>query len=149
MSEVKTICVKQIGGDKDWWTYGGIFLRVFEQDSHIYREVWNCIGLEDEFCDCKDDSRFCEDDPNLEVTTYRASLPDKDDRFAFAKSEGWVDWNRVQSFTGVDPVDYEHDYELLVDAASYYGWMNFDSDPVKYKQSELEKILELEKAELY
>lgn len=149
MSELKTIQVKQIGGDKDWWTYGGIFLRVFEQGGHTYREVWNCIGLEDEYYDHKNSSKFCEDDPDLLVSVYRAGLPDKDDKFAFAKSETWVDWNAVERFTGVDPVDYEHDYELLIDAASYYGWMNFDSNPTKYTQSELEEVLDLAKAELF
>ena len=149
MSKVKTIQVRQVGGDKDWWAYGGIFLRVFQQGEHTYREVWNCIGVEVDYCDCKEDSKFCEDDPNLEVTVYRACLPDEDNKLAFAKSETWVDWDGVKSFTGVDPDSYEHDYQHLIDVADYHGWTNFDDSPDMYTQSELERILDLKKAELF
>ena len=146
MSKAKPIETKQVGGDRDWWTYGAIFLRVFEQSDHVHRELWNVLGLEEEYPDNTGDD---DDDPGLKVTVYRAALPDKDDAASFMLSEDWFDWPGVVSYTGQDPDNYEHDYELLRDAASYHGWLNFDGYPCRYTQSELVRILDLKNAEMY
>lgn len=51
MSNIQHISTVQIGGDVNWWSYGGIFTREFEQNGVTYRELWKVDGLEDEYAD--------------------------------------------------------------------------------------------------
>ena len=44
MADIIHIETKQVGGDINWWTYGGLFVHRFKHNGAEYRELWKTFG---------------------------------------------------------------------------------------------------------
>lgn len=83
---------------------------------------------------------------DLEVTIYRVDL--HEDAKRFLSWYDWVDWNDVAGSTGRDVEDYISPSNLrtaqaralvIQDAAGYYGWHEFDQDPLQLTLGKLKQ----------
>jgi hypothetical protein len=98
-------------------------------------------GLESVAPDADED-----EDLDLEVMIYRVDL--HEDAKRFLSWYNWVEWEKVASSTGQDAEDYTNLTNLrtaqgralaIQDAAGYYGWHEFDQDPLQLTLGKLKQ----------
>ncbi len=113
--------------------------------------VRECHGGEIDDCDdpdCEHENALCVachgtgERLDLRWTVYRVLVEPYE----------WADWPAIASYTGLPPVDYVDAFKLhdgapvdpmmmahaIEDAASFHGWHEFDSDPLKLTRAEVE-----------
>lgn len=112
--------VVQIGGDVRWDLYGGTFLRIQNKNGEMCREVVHIPKR------AEGETKF---------TLYAYTLQYSD----FKEAHSWVDWDAVYSFADLHSVEDLQDYDLLIAAASCYGWYDFDSYPIQLTKTQLSK----------
>lgn len=87
-----------------------------------------------------------DEDLDLEVVIYRVDL--HEDARRFLSWYDWVEWEKVASSTGQDVEDYTTPSNLrtaqaralaVQDAAGYYGWHEFDQDPLQLTLGKLKQ----------
>lgn len=125
--------MRKIGsiGDVDPINYGGGYIFSNPEQGGPWIEYFD--GLDSlGFNEHEDELR------DLDITVYRINLG-KDGR-DFLRTYDWVDWENIADFTGQDIAVYTTPYRLksaqaralaAQDAASYYGWHEFDNYPLE------------------
>lgn len=126
-------------GDVNPIVYGGGYLFSATGSGGPWVEYFD--GLESVAPDADED-----EDLDLEVTIYRVDLHEDAERFL--SRYDWVEWEKVASQTGLDVEDYTNLTNLrtaqgralaIQDAADYYGWYEFDQDPLQLTLGELKQ----------
>lgn len=86
------------------------------------------------------------DEGPKQLALYRVDL--EVDAAGFARDYSWVKWGDVARSSGVpladltDPAVLAHPFSramVIWDAASYYGWEDFDSYPLRMRRGDLAK----------
>jgi hypothetical protein len=126
-------------GDVDPVNYGGGYIFTAARSGGPWVEYFD--GLESVAPDADED-----EDLDLGVTVYRVDL--HEDAKRFLSWFDWVEWEKVASSTGQDAEDYTNLTNLrtaqgralaIQDAAGYYGWHEFDQDPLQLTLGKLKQ----------